>query len=432
MILEGNQRGGAASMANHLLNSHENEHVEVHEVSGFASHDVFGALQEIHAVSKATQCRQFMFSMSLNPPQNEEVPVEYFEDAIEAAEKKLGLVNQPRVIVFHEKEGRRHAHCVWSRIDGQEMKAINLPYYKMKLQDVSKEIFLQYDWNLPKGFIDKQYSDPTNFSREEWQQAKRAKEDPKLLKRLFTQAWEVSDSKQAFTNALKEYGFTVARGDRRGYVAVDYKGEVYSLSRWAGVKTKQLKDRLGNPELLPSVDTAKADIAKSMTHTLQAHLQQTRSHWQAAFKPIQRAVHVMRDQHKYERKKREDEQNKRWDIEERVRIQRLPRGFKGIWHRVTGKYQKVRAINERETKKAIERDRAEKQKLITRQLKERQKLQKRMLQLRYERNEAMLSIRLDIGRYAEMRGKEAPSLTDTFNRQNRRKERNTPDFEPEL
>jgi hypothetical protein len=26
------------------------------------------------------------------------------------------LNGQPRVIVFHEKNGRRHAHCVWSRI----------------------------------------------------------------------------------------------------------------------------------------------------------------------------------------------------------------------------------------------------------------------------------------------------------------------------
>ena len=419
-------------MAKHLLNSHENEHVEVHEVRGFASDTVHNALQEIYAVSKATQCRQFMFSMSLNPPQNEEVPIEYFENAIKAAEKKLGLENQPRVIVFHEKEGRRHAHCIWSRIDAGEMKAINLPYYKTKLQEVSKEIFLQYDWNLPKGFIDKQYSDPTNFSREEWQQAKRAKEDPKLLKRLFAQAWDVSDSKQAFSQALKEYGFTLARGDRRGYVAVDYKGEVYSLSRWSGVKTKQLKERLGNPELLPSVAKAKADIGQKMTHMLERQLQQIQSHWQTTFKPIRRTVHTMRDQHRSERKKREDEEKQRWEAEEKLRIQRLPRGIKGIWHRITGQYQKVRALNEEETKQALERDRAEKQKLITRQLKERQNLQKRVLKLRYERSEAMLSVRLDIGQYLEMQGKEAPSLTKVFNEQQRNQGLNAPDFEPEI
>ncbi len=46
MILEGNQRGGAKQMAKHLLNAKDNEHVEVHEVSGFVSDNVHGALRE--------------------------------------------------------------------------------------------------------------------------------------------------------------------------------------------------------------------------------------------------------------------------------------------------------------------------------------------------------------------------------------------------
>jgi hypothetical protein len=30
----------------------------------------------------------------------------------------------------------------------------------------------------------------------------------------------------------------LARGDRRGFVAVDYRGEVYAVARQAGVKTR--------------------------------------------------------------------------------------------------------------------------------------------------------------------------------------------------
>ena len=29
------------------------------------------------------------------------------------------------------------------------------------------------------------------------------------------------------------------RGEKRGFVAIDYRGEVYSLARYAGVKTKE-------------------------------------------------------------------------------------------------------------------------------------------------------------------------------------------------
>ncbi|SLM47411.1 protein of unknown function [Nitrospira japonica] len=71
--------------------------------------------------------------MSLNPPPNEKVSVDVFEAAIKTVEEQLGLNNQPRAIVFHENEGRRHAHVVWSRIDTEEMKAIYLPFYKTKL-----------------------------------------------------------------------------------------------------------------------------------------------------------------------------------------------------------------------------------------------------------------------------------------------------------
>ncbi len=43
MILKGNQRAGGRQMALHLLNSAQNEHVKVHEVSGFIASDVLGA-----------------------------------------------------------------------------------------------------------------------------------------------------------------------------------------------------------------------------------------------------------------------------------------------------------------------------------------------------------------------------------------------------
>ena len=109
MILQGNQRGGAKNLALHLLKK-ENDHVELHELRGFVSNDLVNALNEVHFISKATKAKQFLFSLSLNPPANENISTKTFEEAIEKVEKKLGLVDQPRAIVFHEKENRRHAH----------------------------------------------------------------------------------------------------------------------------------------------------------------------------------------------------------------------------------------------------------------------------------------------------------------------------------
>ena len=65
-----------------------------------------------------------------------------------------------------------------------------------------------------------------------------------------------------------------AGGDRRGYVAIDFRGEVFSLNRWANVKTKKLKRRPGEPDSLPSIDKVKAYLAKRMTDRLQTYIHQ--------------------------------------------------------------------------------------------------------------------------------------------------------------
>ncbi|MGH8559361.1 MAG: hypothetical protein ACRESZ_18320 [Methylococcales bacterium] len=94
MILVGNQRGGAKNPATHLLKE-ENEHVEVHEIRGFALQNLAAALNETYAISRATKCRKYLFSLSLNPPPNENAPIAAFEDAIDRVEARLGLSGQP-------------------------------------------------------------------------------------------------------------------------------------------------------------------------------------------------------------------------------------------------------------------------------------------------------------------------------------------------
>ena len=109
MIFKASKRSGSRQLGSHLLKTEENEHVEIHEVSGFISDTVMGAMNEAYAAARGTKCKQYLFSMSLSPPAHESVRVEVFEKVIGDIEDRLGLTGQPRVIVFHEKEGRRHA-----------------------------------------------------------------------------------------------------------------------------------------------------------------------------------------------------------------------------------------------------------------------------------------------------------------------------------
>lgn len=275
MILKAKERGDASQLARYLLATRENDHVELHEVSGFASDDLIEAFREADAIARGTRCKNYLFSMSLNPPAGAYVEAEVFERAADQIAQKLGLSHQPRAIVLHEKDGRRHAHVVWSRIDTEQMRSINLSHYKSKLHDISRELFLDHGWDMPRGLLHHRLRDPLNFTREEWQQAKRASLDPREIKAALQQCWQSSDSRASFEQALKERGFWLARGDRRGYVAVDYLGEVYSLSRYADVATKDLEQRLGDREQLPSLDVVKADIAKAISHKVAMFIEDT-------------------------------------------------------------------------------------------------------------------------------------------------------------
>ncbi len=83
MILIGNQRGGAKNLALHLMNERDNDHVEVHQIRGFVSQNIMGALNEAYGVSRGTQCKQFLYSLSLNPTRTVDVDIATFEAAIE-------------------------------------------------------------------------------------------------------------------------------------------------------------------------------------------------------------------------------------------------------------------------------------------------------------------------------------------------------------
>jgi hypothetical protein len=361
MILKGNERGHAAELAVHLLNPRDNDHVTVHSIEGFVANDLQGALSESAAISQATQCRNHLFSLSLNPPPEARVSVEKFEEAIAKIEAKLGLIGQPRAIVFHEKNGRRHAHCVWSRIDPTRLRAINLAHSKRKLMDVAQDLYRTHGWEMPAGFTDPARRDALTFSREEAGQAKRVARDPKALKAMFTRCWQQSDSRAAFAAALWAEGYCLARGDRRGFVAVDRDGKILSLSRWCGVAPKDLTARLGDPDELPS-----PDMARQLFDGLpDQQFDQNSVKHDPAFEA--RRANLVQVQSR-ERDALSKDQEQRHASETKARQASIPKGLKAVWAKLSGSYARLIIDIERAANDAARRDRSEQQSLIERHL----------------------------------------------------------------
>jgi hypothetical protein len=413
MILNASQRGGGQDLAVHLMRADENEHVSLYELRGFASDTLKDAFREVDAVSRGTKCRQYLFSLSLNPPEQEHVPVVAFEAAIDRIEERLGLEGQPRAIVFHEKEGRRHAHCVWSRIDAETMTARQLSFFKKKLTDVSRDLYLEHGWEMPRGILNAGERNPTNFTLAEWQQAKRLGEDPRWLKATVQECWKTSDNRRAFERALQERGFFLAKGDKRGLVVLDHQGEVHSLPRMLDLKTKEVRVRLGDGGDLPGVEATRKIIGERMTPAIRRHVEEARTQFEKRSAKLGQYRSEMTQLHRDARAKLDTRQKTEWDAETRDRVAHLPKGLKGLWHRITGQYQEQRRQNEAEAQRTRERHARDRQKLIEKQLEQRTVLQAQFKELRRRQADQLLDLRKDVGRYLNFTRGDDPSLSRT-------------------
>ena len=152
MIAKGNQRSGGQNLATHLMNAHDNERVDIADVSGAVAQDLHGAFAEWRTHSKATRCREYLYSLSINPDDRQgNLTREQYLDFIDRTEKKMGLSEQARAVVFHSKEGRLHCHAVYSRTDLEKLRFIQLSHDRQKLRSVVQEFARDHGLELPDG-----------------------------------------------------------------------------------------------------------------------------------------------------------------------------------------------------------------------------------------------------------------------------------------
>lgn len=271
MIPFGSQRASGQDLATHLMNAHDNEQVEVVSVRGAVARDLHGAFTEWEAIAhNLTRCQKYLYSLSINPdPRQGGLSPEQYEDYIARVEDKLGLTDQPRAVVFHTKNDRHHCHVVWSRIDVDNGKAVQISFDRQKLMDVTREFARDHGLKLPDGYyrdgIESQRGDQLSLYDKAQQENTGLTKQQRMAE--VTAAWKQSDSAKAFVHALAERGYILAHG-KRPYVLVDRYGEMNALSRLIDdkqVTTKHIRDFLEKDfpaDRLPTVEQARARAAR--------------------------------------------------------------------------------------------------------------------------------------------------------------------------
>jgi len=361
MIPKGNQRAGGQQLATHLLNAYDNDSVEVVDVRGAIAQDLHGAFAEWYAEAKATRCIKYLYSLSINPDHTQgPFNREHYYDFVRRTEDKLGLSDQPRALVIHVKHGREHWHVVWSRIDTEKMKVVQLSHDHQKLRAVAQEYARDHNLTLPPGMQNDRGKDryrdrDKQENLGDKQREERTGVSKPQRRREIAAAWSASDSGQAFIRALEERAYYVARGDDCAFVVVDLYGEVHNLARQIdGVKTKQLKARFADDKLI-DVATAQdrarqerqARLVKAQHNREEpsrAERQESARQQREALQQAQAArrenLEVKRGQlagrHGEERKALAELQNARSAAVVQERAARQPKGVMAFLARVTG------------------------------------------------------------------------------------------------
>lgn len=262
MIISGLQTGNTRWLAAHLQNAADNESVELVEVTGTVACDIDGALAEFDLYTLGTRAKEGVYAAFINPP----VPLTrlQYARALHLIEQRLGLHGQPRIVVFHVKNGREHCHVVWSRIDLEHMRAIPLSFDRQKLRRCAQELAAEFGVELPPGLARdrgaERFNDPPRPTRAEKAMEATSGLSREDRRRAITECYRNADSANAFVNALETAGYMLARGDKRVFVVVDIAGDVHSLARQIeGASTKHVRKKLESLtlSLLPPVERAK-------------------------------------------------------------------------------------------------------------------------------------------------------------------------------
>jgi hypothetical protein len=283
------------------------------------------------------------------------------------------------------------------------MTAKHLPFFKTKLGELAKQLYIENGWAMPKGFENPKLRDPTSFTLKEWQQAKRAGLDPRELKSAVQDCWKRSDGVSAFANALEERGLYLARGDRRGHVVLTLDGEPFALSRLIDSKTKEVTAKLGDSNKLRSTDETKALIGEKIAPRLSSYIAEAKRMAINVMKPLIEQKQKLTEAHQIARQEFDTKIKDRWDAEQSERASRTRKGWASVWDFMTGRYFKVRKQNELEVQFAKQRDRTERHGLITAQLKESQDLQSNIKTARRREAEQVLALYRDAAKFRRMR-----------------------------
>ncbi len=273
MIIQGASRSNSAQAVWYLLEKDrgEKETSRLVDVKGTISQNVEGAALEWEAIAAGTRCKEFVYHISINLQEGEHLTPEQWTRAVEHTALRLGLENNQRIVVEHQKEGRGdHQHVIFNRIDPEKGKAVNMGHDYAKRERSARELEKEFGLEPVKGRLfvldgaERADRQPKDSDKEQ------AKRNGVNLKQWRVEIRDIV-AKELETNpdatghqlaaALEDKGHMIAKGDKVALVILDPSGTPQRMAQSLDLKIGKgdFAAFFGDidPETLPNVEQAK-------------------------------------------------------------------------------------------------------------------------------------------------------------------------------
>ena len=249
--------------------------------------DVPGCLREMAAVAVGSKCERFLYAASISPDRagGHELNHNEAEEAARALLESLGFSGDHQwLLVRHRKEGRSHYHIAANRVDPVLLKAVDLSWNYPKQEIVARKLETRFNLIPTRGaFTGRKKGKNGRFEDErpislmssmEAQQAVRTQITVDSVIADFCEVWEAVTSPAShtematggdkFAELLRQHGYTLAKGDRRDLVVLDFMGGVHSPARRLGLKAAEFRKVVGDLDLasLPTVNAVREQLKR--------------------------------------------------------------------------------------------------------------------------------------------------------------------------
>jgi len=254
-MIAGATRGtGGDALSRHLLKRQNGQEVVVMPARGLAADSLKGQIRELVASAAHGRTSRPVHHVHIDPPPDCVDLAAVIESFLKHYEREFGLENAQRAGVYHTKNGRRHAHVVWSLVGG-DGSVVSLAHDHARREKVSRIVEFEHGLPMTKGKHNRSAAKALRAEGREdvadameaagllsgrrpvahstprqRAQAERTAVPINEIRNQTYAAWQASDDAKSFAVMLHAFDSVVAQGDR-GLVLVDRAAGTHSLNR---------------------------------------------------------------------------------------------------------------------------------------------------------------------------------------------------------